>query len=84
MLSEMAAAGVIPTVDTFNTLMDACSYRHDYEAVVRLFGHMVQSGENHMSYLFLTCCVDCYSPCALCAKFLDPVQVLCCCGAHAI
>ena len=63
MLSEMTAAGVIPTVDTFNTLMDACSSRHDYEAVVRLFRHMVQSGETCAKHLrgalaaFLKCSV---------------------------
>ena len=44
MLSEMSLAGVVPTVDTFNTLMDACILRHDYHAVLRLFRHMVQSG----------------------------------------
>lgn len=55
MLSEMTAAGVIPTVDTFNTLMDACSSRHDYEAVVRLFRHMVQSGKVDALGCFLTC-----------------------------
>ena len=46
MMSEMIEAGVIPTVDTFNTLMDSCSSRHDYEAVVRLYRQMVQAGKH--------------------------------------
>lgn len=46
MMSEMIEAGVIPTVDTFNTLMDSCSSRHDYEAVVRLYRQMVQAGRH--------------------------------------
>lgn len=44
MLNEMGKAGVMPTVDTFNTLMDACIRRVDPPAVLRLFRQMVQSG----------------------------------------
>jgi len=44
MLNEMGKAGVMPTVDTFNTLMDACIRRVDPSAVLRLFRQMVQSG----------------------------------------
>jgi len=43
MLNEMGKAGVMPTVDTFNTLMDACIRRVDPPAVLRLFRQMVQS-----------------------------------------
>ena len=50
MLNEMGKAGVMPTVDTFNTLMDACIRRVDPPAVLRLFRQMVQSG-------LLTACV---------------------------
>lgn len=41
----MGQAGVVPTVDTFNTLMSACGKRGDHEAVLRLFKQLVQSGE---------------------------------------
>ena len=44
MLNKMGKAGVVPTVDTFNTLMDACICRVDPPAVLRLFRQMVQSG----------------------------------------
>ena len=44
MLNEMGQTGVMPTVDTFNTLMDACVRRNDPPAVLRLFRQMVQSG----------------------------------------
>ena len=44
MLNEMGQTGVMPTVDTFNTLMDACVRRSDPPAVLRLFRQMVQSG----------------------------------------
>ena len=47
MLNEMGRAGVVPTVDTFNTLMDACIRRVDPAAVLRLFRQMVQSGRFH-------------------------------------
>jgi len=46
MLSEMGKAGVMPTVDTFNTLMDACIRRVDPPAVLRLFRQMQQSGRS--------------------------------------
>ena len=45
MLTEMERAGVTPTVDTWNTLMNACIRRVDPAAVLRLFHQMVQSGE---------------------------------------
>lgn len=53
MLNEMGKAGVIPTVDTFNTLMDACIRRVDPPAVLRLFRQMVQSGS------LVVCVWDC-------------------------
>ena len=45
MLTEMGKEGVMPTVDTFNTLMDACIRRVNPAAVPRLFHQMVQSGD---------------------------------------
>ena len=45
MLYQMGKAGVTPSVDTFNTLMDACLMRSDPQAVVRLFQQMQQSGQ---------------------------------------
>ena len=45
MLYQMGEAGVTPSVDTFNTLMDACLMRSDPQAVVRLFQQMQQSGQ---------------------------------------
>ena len=44
MLTEMGKEGVMPTVDTFNTLMDACIRRVNPAAVPRLFKQMEQSG----------------------------------------
>lgn len=44
MLAEMGKEGVMPTVDTFNTLMDACIRRVNPAAVPRLFNQMEQSG----------------------------------------
>lgn len=44
MLTEMGKQGVMPTVDTFNTLMDACIRRVNPAAVPRLFKQMEQSG----------------------------------------
>lgn len=44
MLTEMGNEGVMPTVDTFNTLMDACIRRVNPAAVPRLFDQMVHSG----------------------------------------
>lgn len=44
MLREMGKEGVMPTVDTFNTLMDACIRRVNPAAVPRLFTQMKQSG----------------------------------------
>ena len=52
MLTEMGKEGVMPTVDTFNTLMDACIRRVNPAAVPRLFKQMEQSGTRPVC----TCC----------------------------
>lgn len=43
-LMKMGEAGVMPTVDTYNTLMDVCTRRSDPQAVTRLFQQMRQAG----------------------------------------
>ncbi len=45
-LRSMGMAGVVPSTDTFNTLMSACLSREDPGAVPRLFRRLISLGHS--------------------------------------
>jgi pentatricopeptide repeat protein len=45
-LRSMGMAGVVPSADTFNTLMSACLARGDAAAVLSLFRRMISLGHD--------------------------------------
>ena len=45
-LREMGMAGVVPSTDTFNTLMSACSDRGDPSSIPHLFRRLISLGHS--------------------------------------
>lgn len=73
MLTEMGKEGVMPTVDTFNTLMDACIRRVNPAAVPRLFKQMEQSGTRSLCCIMLQSLTACASL-KHCRRVTNPKQ----------
>lgn len=53
-LRSMGLAGVMPSTDTFNTLMSACLARGDAAAVPRLFRRLIYLGHDPDSLSYTT------------------------------
>ena len=92
-LREMGMAGVIPSTDTFNTLMSACFDRGDPSAIPHLFRRLISLGHSPdaLSYTSLIAALtrierpeDAVSHCPMhLTPSSTPLQSLCTCFTQA-
>ena len=84
-LREMGMAGVIPSTDTFNTLMSACFDRGDPSAIPHLFRRLISLGHppDALSYTSLIAALtrierpeDAVSSCPITRHLPPPSTVL--------